>query len=166
MKAKVAELKEALCTKSISLSYSESHQQSVDPVHSLKPDLLGHTEQFRREKDKLRKRVERAKTSRSMAVCKAVRNLQLNAAKTYIIKEKGVITPRTCTLIRSLMHCGVPMGNIYNAIERVLQTAGIRVVGRFDRHSVRRIVGEGAVHAEVQIAHELECSSSKLRCTV
>ncbi|KAA1466166.1 hypothetical protein DENSPDRAFT_768715 [Dentipellis sp. KUC8613] len=75
---------------------------------------------------------------------------------TYYIKQKGIITPETRALIRTLVQLNVPFENILDVIKRVCSVAGIQVVGKFDRHSVRRVVKEGGIFARLQIAQEVK----------
>lgn len=128
----------------------------LDPKPRLRRTISSH----RCIETKLRKRASRAKDGKHRAVQAALLKAQLNALPAFIIKHKGVITPRTRRLIRSLTEQSVPKGNVFHVVRLVLASAGIPVIGHFDRHSVRRINGEGFVHSQLQSAQEMSQATS------
>lgn len=124
------------------------------------PRTTALLKKLRKDKDKLRKRASRAKDGKHRAVQAALLKAQLNSLPAFIVKHKGVITARTRRLIRSLTEQSVPKGNVFHVVRLVLASAGIPVIGHFDRHSVRRINGEGFVHSQLQSAHEMSQATS------
>lgn len=119
---------------------------------------------LRKEKDALRKRVSRGVNGRSKAVAKAVERAKLTSAMVFFVKNKGIVTTETRRLIRKLVQLSVPFANIQQVITRVLKTAGVQVVGSIDRRTVRRVVREGKVYAELQMAHELKEAPRESLC--
>ncbi|TFY77192.1 hypothetical protein EWM64_g6821 [Hericium alpestre] len=110
--------------------------------------------QLCKDKDKLQKHAERARNTKRKASQKALLRAQLEALPTFIIKHKGKITVRTCALIRSLSELSMPQGNTYPVISLVLESAGLRVIGAFDRHSLGQKAYTDAINQLGQAAFD------------
>ncbi|THH32614.1 hypothetical protein EUX98_g1554 [Antrodiella citrinella] len=133
-----------------------SRHQDADPLKKLRAQVG----KLRKEKDALRKQVSRSTTGRGKEIEKAISTAQSNAAIRFYIKNKGVVTEETRSLVRSLVQLHIPFDNVLEVICRVLRAAGIEVIGKFTRHSVRRFVGEGGVWSRLQTGHEIKQAES------
>ncbi|KAH9927018.1 hypothetical protein B0H21DRAFT_700684, partial [Amylocystis lapponica] len=108
----------------------------------------------RRSIRNLKQRCHRAPHIRSKAVERAKSAALRASAKT--LKAKGIYTPKTCTLVRALVHSGCSVSHV-GAIMREIATAfGVHGAElKLDKRTVGRMNLEGGVASEVQIAHEI-----------
>ena len=117
--------------------------------------LLQQIAQLRRDKDSLRKRLGRSYSTNAKYLEKSMKNAKLWAAESFVLKTtRGVLTEKTRSLIRALVELGVPFNNVLKVIKTSMKAAGVKVVGTFSRQSVHRVVLEGGVYSQLQVADE------------
>lgn len=108
---------------------------------------------------KLRKNVNTARVRTSRALTKE--EVAVSQAKTYRLKEKGVFKEVSREMFRDLVsECGVPVCNVNGVIDTVASGLGIEVQDSVDDRTVRRVMHEGLIASEIQLAsgvHGSEC---------
>lgn len=77
-----------------------------------------------------------------------------SSSPTMVLKHKGVIPDTTRNLIRDLVSLGLKVHQVRAVIEAVAGSAGVSVEGSISDRSVERIVLEGLVASELQVAVE------------
>ncbi|GLB36791.1 hypothetical protein LshimejAT787_0310830 [Lyophyllum shimeji] len=101
----------------------------------------------------------RAPGQKARAVEKALKR-GAQEDRTFHIKEKGVITEETRSLVRDLVSIGVPAMHVGRTVKRVAEASGTCLEGDFSSRSVSRICLEGGIASEIQIADEISKASS------
>jgi hypothetical protein len=82
-------------------------------------------------------------------------------AGTFQVKDKqGIVTNDACALARDLVELGVPARNVDSVIHTVAQPMGITVEGNISDRTVRRVVLEGGIAAQVQVVDEVHHAES------
>lgn len=76
------------------------------------------------------------------------------------LMQKGVFTEKTRSVVRLLVKAGCSAQYVNEVISTVLRSAGIEPVGNISRTSVRRIVHEGFIAAQIQLGHEIKTAPS------
>ena len=89
------------------------------------------------------------------ARAKAIREKTIHS-----LKEKGVFTEDTRTLIHLLVKAGCSRKHIGHVIHAVLQSAGISAIGKISRRTVSRVVIEGYYAAQIQLGYEMQHAES------
>ncbi|KAJ8489944.1 hypothetical protein ONZ51_g2649 [Trametes cubensis] len=77
-----------------------------------------------------------------------------SSSPTMVLKHKGVIPDTTRNLIHDLVSLGLKVHQVRAVIEAVAGSAGVSVEGSISDRSVERIVLEGLVASELQVAVE------------
>jgi hypothetical protein len=116
------------------------------------------------KQDAMRKRIWRQPGIRERAVNKAVGTVAAARAQ-VTMKEKGVIKNEVRDLIRQLAGIGVATQRIDSVIHDVTAAFGLTVTDNVSARSVSRLVLEGLIQAKMQIAFEIEVTTSKQSST-
>jgi len=83
------------------------------------------------------------------------------SAGTFQVKgEQGIVTNDARALARDLVRLGVPASNVNTVIRTVAQPMGITVEGNISDRTVRRVVLEGGIAAQVQVVDEVHRAES------
>jgi len=77
------------------------------------------------------------------------------------MKQKGVITEGTHTLIRELVANGVTPQHIDPIIKLVTCTYGVEISGSIDARSVRRIILEGGVADDLHVVENIRDAAGR-----
>jgi hypothetical protein len=120
-----------------------------DELAVVKEDLaqtLDKNAEFKRDKNKLQMCCSHAPSKQDNAIKKA---------KMHQVKEKGVIREIDWEMVWDLIKLGVLVSGVSSAIHTVSNSLEVVVDGGIDGHSISRIVHEGKVAAEMQIAHKI-----------
>ena len=99
-------------------------------------------------------RARRAIAAKRLASDQA-REASAVAEPMFKLKEDGVITDASRSMVRDLVaKLNVPIANVNGAVNTVAAALGVRVEGSASSRSIRRIVGEAGVAAEVQLVDQ------------
>lgn len=113
------------------------------------------------KRDALRKRFTR-QNKKLTDMKHALQNAD-NSVRYYNLKEDaGVIRSEVRIMIRKLACQGVSTKRVTEIIKTVGETLGVEVIGSISGHSVARIMLEGLVQAQMQIAQELNRADCEL----
>ena len=133
----------------------EEHVKIKQALTAVEEKLTGALESnthLRKDKDALRKRLDRSNGSHEADILKS---------KTHRLKEKGgIISESSREMLRELGQCSVPVGRVNDVIQAVSRGLGVEVKDSVDKHSVARIIREGGVAAEMQAPYEIHLAQS------
>jgi len=86
---------------------------------------------------------------------------------TFNFKEDGIITDASRSMVRDLVaKLDVPVASVNGAVNVVASALGVRVEGCASSRSIRRIIGEAGVAAEVQLVDEIRQAEGTPRVTL
>lgn len=80
--------------------------------------------------------------------------------KTVSLKEDGIFSLRTRDMTRGLIGQGVPVSGITNVISVVAESLGVKIKGSVSSRSAGRMTLEGGVAAKMQLAYDVNHSTS------
>jgi hypothetical protein len=81
--------------------------------------------------------------------------------RTYKLLQKGVYSPQSRELARTLVAAGCSREYVAKVIKAVCKNAGVTVHGSMSRRTVSRAVLEGGIAAQIQIGYELAQADGK-----
>ncbi|CUA69936.1 hypothetical protein RSOLAG22IIIB_08779 [Rhizoctonia solani] len=128
--------------------------REIQSQRKLVSDLKERHTSVYRKRDALRKRFERQK--KKLLEIKQPLEHPDDTVRRYNLKDAGTIRSEVRVMIRQLACQGVSTERVTEIIRVVGEALGVEVIGSISAHSVARIMLEGLVQAQMQIAQELQ----------
>ncbi|OJT11000.1 hypothetical protein TRAPUB_12483, partial [Trametes pubescens] len=144
---------------------AEDFREKLDGARSCSDTLRQQMKSLERKVDASRKKIARMPAQQERAVTEAVEAYAAEQASegnglTLKLKEKGVVPDSIRALVRDLVQLGLKVDQVNGAITAISRAAGTTVKGSFSERSVGRMVIEGGLAAQAQIADAIARAKS------
>jgi hypothetical protein len=104
--------------------------------------------------------VNHGSKSKSKAVEKAIKKTNAGACS-YHFKKGGVVTESSRAMVHNLVQFGVPVEHVSDMIRAVTECLGITTEDDISLRSIGRMVLEGGIMSQVQVAEEIHVAKSR-----
>lgn len=144
---------------SITIQELRAHITSQDiEIGLLKQDLLVHKRNHRL----LQKKYNNLKnSSRALHAVSKAKHAAAKKSNAFSLRRKGVIRREVRQMARILVKAGCGQNHVSRVIQELGNRMGVNVIGRVSRRSVGRMLLEGGVSSELQLAYELKHATSE-----
>jgi hypothetical protein len=154
--------KDLIDAKEDNLELQAMNTNLVEDVHLINEannQAASEVTRLQKTNKALMMKVGRARTSRLKAVEKA-KQKEGKRRERFHLKNKGVVSDSTRALIRNLIKIGLSVSHVGAAIKAVAGLLDVELEGDIAPRSIRRIVLEGGIASQMQIAEEMKYTQS------
>lgn len=160
--AEITALREHVC--SLEQQVAKSSQDLVEMSKELEEEtgelaeLKASQQTVYRARDAWRKRIARMNKNKPQTPeCLVSSNQQ--SQRFHLKDQAGVIRPEVRDMLRNLACEGVSIKRASNIINIIANGLGVDISGSISARTVSRVMLEGLVQAQMQVAHELDSAS-------